>query len=231
MTVNELALELIREAQESSDDTDYVLIVEAWINDAISEIASVSEWKFFQKEFPINTIISTPTYDLPAEALDLKYLRFTDNHETIDYIDPERLVDVGVNINEVSRPTYWWYESADLTIADAPLTIRLAPIPDTTYVLDAPYYFHPDTTGTTGIIPVPRDKLLVIKERVRANFLFEDKDYEGYRLMLQRFASKLQAAISTDRSKHARTLTLQVRDLPSGVNRKLARLDPNHFKN
>jgi len=231
MTLNDLALNLMIESSESTDDTDKLNVVLGWINDAISEIASLSEWKFFTKEYPLNTIQGVATYVLPAEALDLKYIRIPADDLEIEYIDPQRLVVAGYDIEQQSRPDYWWYQDANIATDDAPLTIKLSPVPDAIYALEAPYFFHPSTLTGTDKLPVPRDKVLVIKNRVRAYQKMMEKEYEAFDRQYQIFQSSLQAALLSDRKKHARSLTLQPRDIPSSSHRKFARLDPNHYRN
>jgi hypothetical protein len=235
MTLNDLAIELLREHSVTTEDVNRIQITEQWINSAISEIADILEWRFFQKDFTITTSAGIPNFELPAEFVDFKYLRDKDTNLPIDYIDPKRLSDLGVDLELISRPYYWWYidrqTSMGSVLTDAPLIIRLHPIPDSTYTIDAPYYFHPGTLATDDTIPLPRNKIEVIRERVKAEFMFLHKEYEGYDRRMLNFQRKLAAAIDQEKTIRDRDLTLQARDLPSFSNRKLARFDPAHFQN
>lgn len=228
-TVNELALILMRENGEATDQTDRIAVVEQWISDAVSELASLSEWKFFQKEYTLTTVIGTSTYEIPAEALDLKYIRDPINDERIEYCDPEHLVQVGFDIDQQARPRYWWYQNANLATEDLPLVVKFSPVPDIIYNFEAPYYFHPGELETTDLIPVPRDKFLVVKNMVRAKFFLYEKELEMYQLQMREVEKGMIAALNSDRKKHARELVMQIRDIPSTGNRRFARLDPSHY--
>lgn len=230
MTLNQLALILLRENSRSTDDPDLVSVTEDWISDAIAEIGNTSEWKFFQKEYSFNTVASQATYTLPAEALDLKYLRVVSTDLEIVYIDPETLVHYSQDLEQTtSTPEFWWYESAG-AIADAPLIIHIHPVPSSIIPMSAPYYFHPGVLASGDTIPVPRNRLLVIKERVRARFHLEDKEFASYDRVIADFRQKLAAAIVDERGKHARTYTLGTNDLPKR-NRYYTRFDPGHYQN
>lgn len=232
-TVNALALQLIREQDEASDDSDYVATVEQWIQDAIDEFASAADWRLFKETISLSTVASTDTYELPFRVAEIRSMRFVDTDEEITYIAPERLVGVVEDFEREAKPQFWcWSKNNE---ADDPnvYEIRLIPIPDDVYSIEYFADIHPTTdvssSPSSTVLPLHQEFIIAIKHRVRAYMLAYDNDYDGHDRYLQMFFSKVEQMKAKENSPRANWARMQVRDLSRAGDRRLARLDPQHF--
>lgn len=235
MTINALALILIKENDEGSDNSEYVTVVEGWIDDAIDEVANFYEWKLFKRTDTINTVASTASYELSADVKDIRSIRFVDTDEPIDYVDEQRLAGIAENLENEGKPRFWYYGPTSDLGTDVPLkSINLVPIPDAIYELEANVNIHPSSAvlANTVSIPFQKESILAIKNRVRAYMLMDDKDYEGAKIYLQMFYKQMEDMKAKEiGNPSAKFLVMQPRDLGTQSDRRFARLDPSHFRN
>lgn len=234
LTVNALALKILTEQDEATDNTEMVSLVETWIDDAVDEIASAYDWKFFKQLDTLATVASQQRYALTENVVDVRGIRFVDTDEPIDYQDEMTLFNTAQDFENEGKPRYWFYMETSAGTDENIKNIGFLPIPDAVYNLIVNVSVHPTTTalGTSSNIPFRKEFILAIKHRVRAYILMNDKDYEGAQQYLQMFYAKLNDMIAKEnRSPAAQVLRLQTRDLPGQGDQRFARLDPSRFRN
>src|SRR5689334_21517991 len=110
MTVNELALTLIAEQDEASDNESFVTVVENWINDAIDEFASAHDWRLFKFTVALSTVASQSDYTISEDIREIRGIRFVDSDEEIQYIDPQRLYGVADDLEREGKPQFWFWK-------------------------------------------------------------------------------------------------------------------------
>lgn len=228
MTLNELALSLIQEQDESSDNTDLITVVEGWIQDAISELASAYEWRWLRSTATLSLTASDGLYAVPATTRDIRAMRFQDTNEPIEYIDGARLIGIAEDFENEGKPQFWTWYSSD-TDAEPNYNVQFIPIPDGSYTVEYLNILHPEEIATGDAIPLHREHILAVKNRVRAYILNSDKDYDGSDRALQLFYAQVQAMIDKEKTPLDNNIRMQVRDISNQSQRRLARLDPNHF--
>ena len=234
LTVNALALVLMREMDEATDNTELVSVVESWIDDAVDEIASAYDWKIFKQIDTLSTVASQSTYALSENVIDVRGIRFVDTDEPVDYSDEQNLFGVAEDLENLGKPRWWFYADTSTGTDEVVKNIRFSPIPDAIYSLTLSVQVHPSTTAliTSSNIPFRKETILAIKNRVRAYKLMDDKDYEGATAYLQMFYKKLDDMIAKEsKSPSAQILRMQPRDLHNQGDRRFARLDPSRFRN
>lgn len=234
LTVNALALVLLREQDEASDDTEMVSVVEAWIDDAVDEIASALKTKFFKKIATLNTVAAQRAYALSEDVIDIRSIRFIDTDEPIDYQDEMNLANIAENLENQGKPRWWYFTDNTNGTNEVKRNIAFAPIPSAIFNLELSEYVHPTTTAlaTGDNVPFRKEWILAIKHRVRAYILMSDKDYEGATKYLQMFYQKLEEMKADElKSPAAKLLVMQPRDLGQQNDRRFAKLDPSHFRN
>lgn len=230
MTVNSLALTLMTEAREATDNAGFVTVVEGWVNDSLDEIAIETDWKFLQDTNTINTVASQPNYSLASLVREIRYLRFKESNEPIHYCAPQRLVAAGEDLERLGKPEFFWFDKGILSGTEELFQIRLFPIPNAIYELEAGVLYHPDFVLSAGHLPVNKELFLLLKDRVRSYILNDDRDYDGSDRAFARFQKGLIKLVGRENKKNADTLRMQPRDITGTQgNRVLARLDPNHF--
>lgn len=234
LTVNALALALLKENDESSDNTEMVSLVETWIDDAVDEIAEALDSKFFQQVDTLSTVAAQQAYALNENVIDVRSIRFVDTDEPIDYMDRQTLTGIAENFENEGKPRYWFFLESTAGTDEQKRNIGFSPIPDAIYALELDVQVHPTTTvlGTSSNVPFRKEWIIAIKHRVRAYMLMDDKDYEGAKMYLQMFYEKLNEMKAKEvRSPQAKFLVMQPRDLGTQQDRRFARLDPSRFRN
>jgi|SRR5882672_304248 len=234
MTVNELAVQLAKEQDEDSNDTEFISVVESWIDDAVDEIASSHDWRFFKKIRPFSTVISQRAYPLDEDIVDIRSIRFIDTDEPIDYQDEMNLANIAEDLENQGKPRWWYFTNTSSGVNELVKNIAFSPIPAAIYPLELSVYVHPTTIvlDTTDPIPFRKEWILAIKHRVRAYVLMSDKDYEGATKYLQMFYQKLEDMKTKENQAPAgRFLVMQPRDLGQQNDRRFAKLDPSRFRN
>src|SRR5215475_3719530 len=232
-TVNQLALELIRAHREDSSDANYVLTVEQWIRDALDEFGLETNWRAFQTTSTLVTVASQLVYKLPFAVRDIRFIRDPATETNLVYLTQERCALLNFDLENVSRPQFWGYYDLLLDTVPNPdeytYEIFLHPIPDTIYNYNIGYQINPANLITSDIIPLLRDHLFTIKAGVRAYMCMEDKDYDGAQAWRAIFERNISKARIRENTKLNDSPQMQIRDIPNRTDRRLARLDPNHF--
>lgn len=234
LTVNALALKILTEQDEATDNSEMVSLVETWIDDAVDEIASAYDWKIFKQLDTLATVASQQRYALNENVIDVRGIRFVDTDEPIDYCDEMSLFNTAQDFENEGKPRYWFFMEPTTGTDEIIKNIGFLPIPDAIYNLIVNVQVHPTTTAlaTGSNVPFRKEMILAIKHRVRAYILMNDKDYEGAQQYLQMFYNKLNEMIAKEnRSPAAQILRLQPRDLGNQGDRRFAILDPSHFRN
>lgn len=230
MTIDAFAQSLMAEMDEATDNTDYLAVVKGWVEDACDEIASIHEWKLFRRTLTLNTVGGTATYQLPENIREIRAMRLKVTNEPIEYLDAPVLYSMAEDLENTGKPQYWWWESSAFVTNDVFLKIQLDPVPDAIYTVEYLGVLHPLSAVTANVnIPYQRQMFLAIKNRVRAYMLQSDKDYEGASIARQDFLGILKELIDDENAKMANDIRLQPRDISNQRDRRLAKLDPNHF--
>lgn len=190
-TVNALALRLITEQGESTDDTDFVTQVEAWINDALQEIALAINGNPFRDKTTINTDADEDQYTLPSGAKEVIQMRFVDNGEPLYLKTIQEISLKGFDLTDTGRPIYWIEDGLSSNL----YRFRLYPIPDDDYDIEVSYYFQPSEVASGSNIPVQDQYIQVIIDRVRMHFALRERDYEGFDRLQQRFEKNISILV------------------------------------
>ena len=234
MTVNELALVLMRETDEATDNTEMVTTVESWISDAVDEVAGAADWKLYKRTDSLTTTASDNTYSLEEDVKDVRSIRHVDTDEPIDYQDEASLAGVAEDFENTGKPRWWFFIEPTDGTEQLVKNIGFSPIPDDAYDIQINVNYHPliQPLITSNNIPIRQEAIIAIKHRVRAYILMNDKDYEGAKMYLQMFYEKLKEMIAKEnKTPSAQILRMQPRDLSNQNDRRNARLDPSHFRN
>lgn len=220
LTVNQLASELISEQSERLDDSGYVSQVEKWIKDSIIEITNKATFKIFWKEYSFDTVAGAvpadALYSLPEDFEEFKYVRLTTEDNELDYINPRRLTGYELNLEEIGRPRNWWLSTpvTNDTAVTFVQRIRLYPIPNGVYTVNAPYYFNPRALVSASAIPMTDSALICLKSRLRMQMHKFDQNLEMYNIERAQFSQDFNDLVSKERKMASRVLVAQQTDLP-----------------
>lgn len=234
MLISDLITTLQREASETQDDDAYTALVLSWVQDAVNDIGEATDWKFFQATTPVNTIIGTHTYQLPASHKDIRFVE-GGNGRRLEYFAPERLMDRAINLSLPGTPDAYFYANGQTDIASSAydsvaFQVRLWPVPTAVETLTFYTQVSPRQLALTDMVPVTDDMITLVKHRVRYYILFDDKDYDGADRADKDYMRALDRKISKNAAQRDRYIRLAVTDVPSRQ-RRFARNDPNHFRN
>jgi hypothetical protein len=230
MTVNTLALQIIQSMSENQNDPQFINVVENWIRDALGEINLATRWHFARSTTTFNTVGGTASYNLPIGLNDIQMLRLTNPRQVIEYIEnPMVLASRGFNFDIQAIPRFWTYEDSVISGTDQVFKIRIFPTPNAVYTIERYGLYNADTLSSSDNIPLPGDLFTLVKDRVRAYLLEDDKDYTGHDRAYRRYQEGLEKAINKLNTTISNFATvLQVSDMPRR-REPLARLDPFHF--
>jgi hypothetical protein len=229
MTISDFALMMIRDQDESSLDSDYLAVVMEWTEEGIDELLLAHDWKELRrtKQFTTDTINSVYTVD--QNVIEIRKMRFKDTNEPIDYLDAEMLYSIAEDLEKTQKPQFWFWESSVFQSDDTQLKIQFNSIPDAAYAIEYLGVVNPlSITGNVNV-PVQRQMFSAIKHYVRSKIYEQDGNDIQSDKYLKQFYTTLDRLLGKDNAKSANDLRLQTRDIPNTRDRKLARLDPNHF--
>lgn len=230
MTLNGLAIELIRAHNDNQDDSDYVLTVEQWCRDALDELAIETNWKAFETFTTLNTANGVPEYTLPINVRDIAYIRNPANEKYVVYAEHSRLAELHVDFEKLGEPDFWMFAQQVITPPDVQNKIRFQPIPDQIIPYDVGFNIVPARLLTGDTIPIQNEAILPLKFLVRAYMHFDDTNYDHADRFYQRYVSTVDKLMRRENNKSADIPRLQPRDIPSkSSNRRFARLNPDHF--
>lgn len=237
MTNNELALNLMREQDEATDNAEMVATVESWIADALDEFASAYDWRIFKGVVSKTLTASNPFLELDSDIIDVRGIRFVDTNEPIDYFDEQNLYRIAEDLETTGKPFAWFFADAlekAGTSNQKVYQLRFVFIPDANYAIELNVNKFPTlvSLASASEIPLRQEMLLAIKDRVRAYILMNDKDYEGANTYLQLFYARVEKMIAKENTQpSARMLRMEVSDISNSRTRHRPLLDPAHFRN
>jgi hypothetical protein len=229
MTVNGLAVELIRAHNDNQDDSDMILTVEQWIRDALDELALETNWKAFETYTTLTTGIGTPEYTLPINVRDIAFIRDPVNEKYVVYAEHARLAELHVDFEKQGEPDFWMFAQQVVTPPDVQNKIRFQPVPSSVINYDIGYQIVPARLLSMDTIPIQNEAILPLKFLVRAYMHFDDNNYDHADRFYQRYVSTVDKLMRRENNKSADIPRLQPRDIPRSSNRRFARLDRNHF--
>lgn len=229
-TVQNLALELAEEWGESTFDSDYLKLVRTWIKDGFREIGDEAEWFFLKADETINTIAATATYRLASAVSYATKLRFTLTDEPIPYTPVEQLIERGLDMELQDKPQAWYISGYDSVTNQ--FIVKLWPIPGSIYSLQFIEDGRPLEIADADSIPMPANFLTILKDYVRAEQSRDDKDYENYDRMNDRWRVALDKRKKRFTKQPARKIRLKVSDITrSDRGQPFLRFPPTNFEN
>ena len=187
MTKNQLAQELAIEAGEQFDDIDVKSQFEDWVGQAVDAVYAVSPWFFRNLVDPVSTVGSTATYTLGATTSKVRDIVMGTTH--IVYAPIERLIARNKSLTVEGTPEYWYFAGMD---ASNQIQISFQPVPDAVYSINVHAVGRPADLASGDTIPLPKEYLNAVREKVRSLLAFSDKDYNSVQLFSQSFDKQLQ---------------------------------------
>lgn len=187
MTKNQLAQELAIEAGEQYDDIDTKLQFEDWVGQAVDAVYAVSPWFFRNITETVNTVNGTVVYTLGASTSKIRDIAYGTTH--IVYAPIERLIARGKSLTATGTPAYWYFDGLD---SSNQIKISFQPVPDAVYAITVHGVQRPADLASGDTIPLPKEYLNAVREKVRALLAYSDKDYNSVQLFTQSFENQLK---------------------------------------
>lgn len=230
MTITDFALLMMREQDEASDNTELVEVFKTWTEDAIDELLLAHDWRELKRTKIINGIVGSNIYTIDQGVREIIAMRFQDTNEIIDYADAAFLYSLGEDLEKQRKPQFWFWESSVFQAGDTQLKIQFDSKLDSAYVIEYLAIIDPlSLTETNTNIQLQRQMISALKHRVRAFVYEQDDELEKMQMYLGYFNGIVEKLMQKDNAKSANVARLQPRDLSNQRDRRLARLDPNHF--
>lgn len=226
-TPNSIALSLITEVGESSDDADFVTLVEKRVNEAVQEIALATNFNPYKARASFNTAIGTAVYNMPAQARELIQLQFTSDGTPIAFITTQELARRGLKLTDPGRPQFWLEDGVVVSGSDTLLKVRLVPVPIAVEAIEEEHYIDPTDTASASQIPIPLSFLVPTLDRVRSFLLENQGKYDASALAIRRYEAGLKRIVNRENNKVADKTVLQEVDLANLRRRRGPRLPGN----
>jgi hypothetical protein len=230
MTIEDFALMMIRDQDESSLDTDYLEVVKEWTEEGIDELLLAHDWRELRRTKTFTTDTINSVYTIDAGVREIRAMRFKDTNIPIKYLDAEMLYSIAEDLEKTQKPHFWFWESSVFQSNDTQLKIQFNSIPDAAYVIE--YLAIVDPLSLTSVnvnVPVQRQMFSAIKNFVRSKIYEQDGNDVQAASYLQQFYNGINRLMDKDNAKSASTPRLQPRDISNTRERRLATLDPDHF--
>lgn len=230
-TVTALALDLGTEAGESTNDTEYLALVRKWIKGGYREIGDASAWSFLKVDELLSlSVLGGKEYNTQASCSEITVMRFTGTDEQIVYVPVERLIALNYDLELPGKPQFFYASGFDVAAGRHQFTVW--PVPDATYAIE----IHENGIATTladgDTIPMPDNFLTILEDYVRMMQAKDDKDYELYDRMDNKWRSALSERLKRYSKQPSRLIRMKVSDIGAFKGDLTpARLDPNHFQN
>lgn len=235
MLISELRRQLQREASETEQDDGYNLLVLSWIQDALYDFGNETDFRYFNSETPITTVIGDSTYSLPATHQDIRAIQgVSPGQRKLEYLPQEKILQRQLDLTQTGIPTYYYYKRG-LYDSMAPVDmltfeIGLWPVPVAIESLVVYTMVSPPTLVDDSIVPVVDSHIPCLKHRVRYYIALDDKDTEIAMVHDAAFRQELNRLGRKERAKRDNHRRLGVTDIPERTKR-YAQLDPSHFHN
>jgi len=227
-TPNSIALSLITEVGESTDDADFVLLVEKRVNEAVQEIALATNFNPYKARATFATVIGTATYNMPATARELIQLQYVTDGAPITYATMQDMARAGFKLTNPGRAQFWLEDGVVLSGSDTLLKIRLVPVPTAVESIEEEHYFDPSDTASASHIPIPLSWIVPTLDRVRSFLLENLGKYDASALAIRRYENGLKQIKGRENNKAADKAVLQEVDLANIRRRRGPRL-PGRF--
>jgi hypothetical protein len=229
-TVNAIALRIISEQGEANDDADFVAQVEAWVNDALSEIAIRTNYNSFKTRDTFNTVVATAEYQLPAGGRSVLQMRYTDNGQPIKLWTIQEAARRMSLLEEPGRARVWLEDGTITQGSNILYQFRLAPVPDSILEIEYEFYYHPSEIASASVLPVQDQFVGCVKHYVRAQFLERDQKYDAGDRAQRRYEVALENIVKIESNPPAQDRILKPSDLQRH-RRGEAIFDPLHYNN
>lgn len=230
-TVNSLAVELITEIGESTDDSGFVSSVETYVNNALDEIALATEWNQFRARVTVPTVASQSQYTLPAGGREIIQITHNDTGEPIHIYTVEEAARRSIRLDLTGRPVLWLEDGNVVSGSDVLYRYRLTPVPNAVFSLAVQYFYHPSNVASGSVLPVQDQFIVPVKDRVRSFLLERDGKYDAADRAQRRFEKWLETLVKHETNKHAGMPRLQPSDLVGKTRRQEPIFDPAHYAN
>lgn len=211
--MNSIALSLIQEAEESTDDAGFVTKIEKRVNEALHEIGLAANYNPFRTRSSFPTVVGQAQYSMPAQVRDIIQLRFTVDGEPIEMATVQELARFGVRLEQSGRPRFWLEDGTVQSGVNNLLRIRLVPVPAAIETIEQESYFDSADTATASHLQVPDSFLVVLKDRVRIYMLENEQKYDAATLVQRRYEQNLARLIRREVSKPSQKIILKETDL------------------
>lgn len=220
MTLNALALLISAEHGERAGDTAFITQLENWIKDDLIKISLNSKFKGLFKELTIVTAAATPTYDLPVDFKNFKYIRVPDGDHDIEYLTPRRLSKFNFDLEQTgSPPRFAWIVNSGIVATVFRYKLRLHPIPNSIMNINAPYHFYPSGLLSASDIPVNDELVLLLKSRLSMRIHRLDLDWDSFNSHRAEYNEDMKNIIKQENKPSSRDLVKTTSDLPRRTGR------------
>ncbi len=227
-TVNSVALDVIQEFEESTDDAGLVAKIEKRVNEALDEIAIATNYNTFKARATFATVAAQAQYNLPVGAREIIQLRYLDNGEPITLITTQEAARWRIKLEDSGRPQRWLEDGTIVSGSNVLLRIRLWPVPSSILSIEEEHYYHPSDVASATVLPIQDQLIVLVKDRVRAYFLENDQKYDAADRAQRRYEGNLGTLIKREQSKVAEKTILQEVDLANIRRRRGPRLPGNY---
>lgn len=226
-TVNALALDLIKEVGESTDESTFVTLIEKRVNEALHEIGLATNFNPFKSRSTFATAVGTAQYNMPASAREIIQLHFKTDGEPISMRTIQELTRRGIKLTDPGRPQFWLEDGVVQSGANNLLRIRLVPVPAAVEDIEEEHYFDSTDTASASHLQVPDSFLVAVKDRVRSFLLERLGKYDASALAIRRYEANLKRITGREHAKVSQKIVLQEVDLANTRRRRGPRLPGN----
>lgn len=230
-TVNSLALDLIQEMEESTDDTGFVAKVEARINEALDEIAVATNWQDFKTRSTFPTVATQAQYNLPAGAREIIQLQYVADGQPLIMGTIQEAARRNILLTDPGKARVWLDDGRVVVGSDVLMRIRLYPVPSEILSIEAEYYYHPSDVASGSVLPVQDQFIVLVKQRTRAKLLINDQKYDAADREQRSYESNLAVMVKRTQSNVSAKVVLRQTDLGNIRRRERPILDPQHYNN
>lgn len=227
-TVNAIALSLITEAEESTDDAGFVTKIEKRVNEALQEIGLAANFNPFRARSSFSTAAATPTYNLPAKASQIIQLHFTVDGVPIPMRSVQELSRLGLRLEETGRPQCWIEDGVVQSGANNLVRIRMVPVPVSIESVEEEHYFDPTDTASASNLEVPDSFLVAVRLRTQVAMLINDGKYTAAALIQRQYDQNLKRLVEREHEKPSQKIVLKEVDIVNVRRRRGPRLPGNY---
>lgn len=227
-TPNIVALELIQELEEATDDVGFVQRIELRVNEALDEIAVVTNWNHFKTRSTFSTSVGVAQYKMPAGAREIIQLRYLDTGEPIPLLTVQEAARRSIKLEDSGRARAWLEDGNVIDTGNVVLQIRLWPVPAAIASIEREFYYHPSEVASGSQLPIQDQYIVLVKDRVRAAMLENAQMYDAADRAQRRYESNLARLVKVEQSKIADKVVLREVDLANIRRSRGPRLPGNY---